>query len=195
MTRYIPIILLSTVSALANAAVIDSASVGGYTTFQDTNTGRVWLDLNNFFDDEANNGTSGYGMIGAAQQAGFTFATRSDVAQLLGNLPLGNNEWSSYAAVMGYGPRGIIWGTYDDGDDNPYGYAWAYSTETSWSFADNVADANTILNQGIPGAVDMGIWAYQTGAVPVPEPAILSILGLGLASLAFSRRSAKDNRG
>ena len=196
MTRYIPIILLSTVSALANAAVVDSASVGGYTTFQDTNTGRVWLDLDNFFNDDATIGTSGYNMIGAAQQVGFTFATRSDVGQLLGSLPLGNGEWSSYAAVMGYGiPRSLIWGMYDDGDGNPYGYAWAYSTETSWSFQDNVTDANSIQNEGSIGSVDMGIWAYQTGTVPIPEPAILSILGLGLAGLAFSRRSSKDNKG
>lgn len=189
--RYLSAILFA-VCAHSNAAVINSADVGGYSTFQDTNTGRIWLDMDNFFDAAANNGTSGFDMISAAQSAGFTFATRSDVEALLSALPLGSGEWTSYAAVMGYGiPRELIWGMYDDGNGNPYGWAYSFSDDLVWNYRDNATDANSIPNQGNTGWVDMGIWAYQTGVVSVPEPATLSILGLGLAGLAFSRRRAK----
>ena len=66
----------------AQAAVIDHADVGGFRTFQDTDTGRVWLDLNNFFGETTNQ------MIAQANAAGFTFVLRSDVDALLGSLPL-----------------------------------------------------------------------------------------------------------
>lgn len=190
--RYLSAILLFTVNAHSNAAVINSADVGGFSTFQDTNTGRVWLDMDNFFDAASNNGTSGFDMITAAQNRGFTFAARTDVEQLLGSLPLSGGEWASYASVMGYGiPRELIWGMYDDGNGNPYGWAWAFTYDVSWNYADNATNANSIQNGGISGAVDMGIWAYQSGTVSIPEPATLSILGLGLAGLAFSRRRTK----
>jgi hypothetical protein len=154
---------LAAFCASAEAGVVDYADVAGYTTFQDTNTGYVWLDLNNFYNEASTEGTSGYDMIAAAEAAGFTFATRSDVEQLLNTLPLTSGVWSSYAAVMGYGiPRQLIWGMYDDGDGNPYGYAWAYSANTSWHYSDNATNADSIPNYGNPGDVDMGIWAYLT---------------------------------
>ena len=173
------------------AAVIDSADVNGYTTFQDTNTGLVWLDLDNFYDSTSTYGTTGYDMISAATTAGFTFATKSKVEGLLGGLSLASGEWSSYASIMGYGiPRNLIWGMYDDLNGNPYGWAYSYSTDSSWGYADDSTDASSIQNLGFSGQVDMGIWAYQTSS-PVPEPATFILLGSGLAGLAFYRRKRK----
>ena len=178
-------VLLSPITV--HADVIDFGDVGGFSTFQDTITGRVWLDMDNFFDETATFGTSGFDMIAAATAGGFQFATRADVEQLLFSLPLSGGEWASYAAVMGYGiPRELIWGMYDDGDGNPYGWAFAYSYMESWDFLDNATDASSIQNSGLTGAVDMGIWAYRVASVP--EPGTLALLGIGLLGMGAARR-------
>jgi len=174
----------------AQANVVNSANVGTLTTFQDTNTGRVWLDMNNFFDSAANNGTTGFDMIATATANGFTFATSADVHELLDSLPLTGGEWSSYAAVMGYGqPRSLIWGMYNDGTSPNFNWAWSFSYDQQWNFA-GYTNANGVQNAGSPGAVDMGIWAYKAGVVPEPETYAMMALGLGLVAFAARRRKS-----
>lgn len=169
----------------ANAAVIASANVGSFTTFQDTNTGRVWLGMNNFFGQTPND------MLAAANLAGFTLGTLADVHELLDPLPLNGGEWPSYKAIMGDAPnRELIWGFYDDGGD-PYGWAYAYDSDTTWQFVDNIAPGGTIQNAGGEFA-DMNIWAYQSGQiVNAPEPITLSLFGTGLAGAVAMRRRKK----
>lgn len=171
------------------AAVVDTPDVAGLKTFMDTNTGRVWLDMDNFFNASATAGTSGFGMIAAANAAGFSIASLADVQQLFSTLPLSSGEWPAYAAVMGYGqPRQLIWGMYEGGYSPSYPWAYAWSNDTNWNFG-GYTDANGVQNGDSPGSVDMGIWAYQTNPVPEPETWLMTLGGLGLlAALARRRR-------
>ena len=174
----------------ASAAVINSADVSGLKTFKDTSTGRIWLDMNNFFDVTSNNSVTGLQMISTAQAAGFTFAAKADVTQLLGSLPLGPGQWAGYAPVMGHGvPRQLIWGMYDDGNNNGlYGWAYAFASYTAWGYADDVANPSVIQNQGNPNSQDLGLFAFIEGGSDVPEPTSIALIGLGLAGLLAARR-------
>ncbi len=165
----------------ANAVIANYIDIGGFTTFQDLNTNRVWMDMDNFFGQNTTT------MVAAAATAGFSFGTKADVLQLLNSLPLTSGEWLNiYKPIMMDAPnRELIWGSYDDGGD-PWGFAYAYDTDPSWSFVDNVVAGSSVPNQGSPYE-DMNIWAYQVGAV-IPEPSTLGLLGLGLVGLCVCRR-------
>lgn len=194
MRRQLFAAALCALSSFAHAAVVDYADIDDLTTFQDTLTGRVWLDVDNFFDAASNHGTRGPDMLSVAQQAGFTFATRADVLQLMRNRPRSDDEWIHYAAVMGSGiPRSLIWGMYDDGNGNPFGWVWFPYGHGNWIIEVDRTDVNTIQNEGHDGALDMGLWAYIS---PVPLPSGFGLFSACLLAIdggAWRRQARREH--
>jgi hypothetical protein len=188
MRKYLCLFLLVAslcIGGQSSASIINGTDIGGFSTFVDQATGFIWMDLDNFFNMNTTD------MVNAANTAGFTFASKADVVQLLNSLPITNNEWSTYASIMGQAPnRDLIWASYDDGG-SPFGYAYSYSTDRSWSIYDDIVASNDIPNGGGLYA-DMNIWAYQTGGnTNVPEPYTIFFLSSGIVALFGIRRNLR----
>jgi len=186
---FVMLFLMATGGSLM-ASVVDNPDINSFHTFKDNGTGRIWLDMNNFFNESTND------MVTAATAAGFTFATMTDVEQLLYSLPLTANQWSGYAAIMGSAPhRDLIWGSYFE-SASTVGWAWAFSGDSGWSIENSSyyppgsMNWSSIPNVGTSDA-DMNIWAYYSGNQNVPEPTTMLLLGLGLVGLAGARRKIK----
>jgi hypothetical protein len=182
-------------AASGHAQIVAGGNVDGLGTFEDQNTGRTWLRLDDFF------GMSGDQMVSTAQGAGFQLASSEDVSVLLAGLtPITHAKWLSDAAIMGSAPnRNIIWGAYEGSDSVHVGWAWAADWDSSWSM---IANADSIFDTpngvGSPYA-DMNIWAFRNpdqdgpgdagprGAVPEPVSWALMLAGFGLVGAKMRR--------
>jgi hypothetical protein len=179
-------VLVLFMSCNSMAAIINGPDIGGFGTFRDENTGRVWLDLNSFFNQSTTS------MVAAASLAGFTFATQTDVSELLDSLPLTNGEFASYRQIMGGGLNTegsqTIWGSWYF-SPTTIGTTYASPWDTGWNFFiyEGVGRSwDRIPFENTPYAV-MNIWAYQD-ATSVPVPPSIWLLGLGSIGLMGVRR-------
>lgn len=184
--------------APSHAAIVEHADVGGFRTFQDTLTGRVWADLDNFLDPAGNPLFTSYGAyITALQAAGFTWSYGGAVYGLLNTLPLPGN-FSTYSSIM-QSEFGVMFelirGITDTG--GPWlGQIGNDNAATAWTGQATLSA--TILNSTAsidrPQAGLGGIWAYidnpqvEPPAAAVPEPATLALVACGLIAAGAMRR-------
>lgn len=183
----------------AQAALIESANVGGFRTFQDTTTGRVWADLNNGYT--ATN-ASLYASFDAYRQAlvaaGFTYAGEGAVSALLNTLSLSApGAWSAYESVMASGHGTGSNGNYLGGfyaDAGLHRDVGAFDVDTQWWYA-GAPDPYPSITLG--GTVTLGLWAYIDSVPPppppagVPEPATTALVALAAAVAAARRRPSR----
>jgi hypothetical protein len=159
----------------AFATVAPGPTVGGFTSFVDSNTGFEWLTLNNFYNED-------YATQLASLPTGFHAATFAEVTALttgsLGN-PTDDPSWVYYNSVlMGSTTRGLMWGNFaTTGAGGPNGWLYSYQ-DSGWS-SYNPGDTS--------GESDLGLFATNaTGSTP--EPGTFGLLLTAVGSLLFIRR-------
>lgn len=185
-----------------HATVIDSSNVviGGhsYRTFQDTTTGNIWLDLDNFFSQGYT-----YNSINALfAGSDFHLGTLPEIALLQASIPAVPGSFAAEVAIVGGnypgsphadGTRSLMFGVYDDGDSAMVSTFWRYDiTAGPWSHTIDYIPSDLPLSNG---SADLGAWVVgpSTHAIPEPETYAMMLAGLGLLGFAARRRKQKAN--
>jgi hypothetical protein len=165
-----------------HAAIVDLPDVVGQGYFSDTSTGYVWMDVDDFFNED-------YNTIASSLPTGFAIATLAQIQQLHASLPY--SDYATWKPIVGGSDR-IVWGLYDVGSSTEAGHSWMYKDGFNcgpyWNYSSLGGTCFAPYLVGKTDAFsDQGAWVVNTGAA-APEPATLGLVGLGLAGLGFSRR-------
>jgi len=205
------------VIALGGLATISSAGVITNTSndsFIDSNTGLEWMDfgVNNSYSPDQVKG------LLSTTYAGWNLATESQVLTLANNAfnvsdanYTNNSSGTTYASFSGSNYANwstieamglnVVYGT-DSQTGSPYGYSLGWFDDTTGSlsylyvtssnggsYSGNIYGRNTNMsNYGSETSTYYGTLLVKS----VPEPATLSLFGLGLIGLGFARRQKKS---
>lgn len=150
------------------ADIIVNSSVGGLGTFKDTSTGYTWLRLDNFFNQSVNQ------QLLEANNAGFTWATSTEVERLLSSIDISSeSKWDLVAAITGRAPnRELIWGAYSQANNT---HGWAYSYKSSSWIYDASSYSNDVIQNGDSPYADLNLWAFLLRFGPSAEDTLTSM--------------------
>lgn len=171
---------MATNPSFASISDMDSISFLGSEvgSFKDSNTGKIWLDLNTFrgvsavFSNESFNSWQA-----KLSGTGFHIATSADMSDLFDSAPAEPALWESHSLIMGSPSSSRILGMYDDGSNkNTCPLAWKWSNDSDWGLAHSLYSKDA--------RDKFAIWTVSDSPVPTPIPAALYLFITGIVGIS-----------